>query len=248
MAESDWTAFTATSNQALDDGDVSKGVWGPLAAGQVPLHSGSVGTNQFVFALHALQATIGVAGMYVDVSGYDPIPPGKGGSIRGALRRYAAGADYAPMLGFISGTNVQTSPAYFLGLTASDPYQIALRKGTLAGGLDPTGADILRISDESFTSNALWFHLRLDVIINPHGDTVLNVKRNSLTTGEEVDDPNWQDVPGMESFTDDANGILTGGPPLITGGLRGFKAHFNNGAAGRVSLFDHVEFFKQINP
>jgi len=239
MAEADFTAFTAANNQALDDGSISKGV---TTAFSPPNGGGS-----FVFGFHSLQAVIGVAGMYASVTDFNPIAPGKGGSIRAAIRRYASGSDYAPMIGFISGTNVQTSPAYILGLSGSDPYQIVLRKGYLIGGLDPSGSDILRRSDESFASNALWFHLRMDVVINPHGDVVINIMQNDLGSNA-VTSPGWSSIPGMEAYTDDSLGVLSGTAPLVSGGFRGFMAHFNNGTAGRVSLIDHLELYRQITP
>ena len=242
MAEADWTAFTTNS---LGDGDVAKGVTNALTP---PAHSGS---NQFVNAFHSLQATIGWAGYYYNSSAFNPIAPNKGGSIRGAIRRYAAGTQYAPMLAFISSTDPAAGSAYILGLSDSEPYQIVLRKGLVGGGLDPTGADVLRVSDATWNSNSKWFHLRLDIIVNPQGDVVLNVKQNDLDT-ETVDDPDWIDIPGMESFTDDALGILTqfgtSPNPPITSGFRGAFGHFNNGEAGKVSLFDQLEIFRQISP
>lgn len=196
---------------------------------------------------NALTTTIGVAGWYYSALGaFDPIAVNKCGSIRGALRRYSSGAQYVPMLAFLAGTNVTTAMAYILGLSGSDPYQIVLRKGLLTGGLAPTDADVLRVSDESFTSNTLWHHLKLDVLVNPQGDVVLNVYKSDLALNL-VTAPDWQPISGMESFIDDSNGVITGTAPLVSG-FRGVMAHLANGSAGKASFIDHVRVFRQLTP
>jgi hypothetical protein len=239
MAQADWTAFNATTHHGLDDGDVAKGVSNAFTKPN--------GGGDFVHAFHSLQPTIGVAGWYYSgLSAFNPIATNKGGSIRAAMNRYAAGTKYAPVIGFMAGTDLAAANAYVLGLSDSDPYQIVLRKGMVTGGLDPTAADVLRASDESWSSNTKWLHLRLDIIVNPQGDVVLNVSQNDLDVNT-VDSPAWQVVSGMDSFIDDAGGVLTGTAPLIAG-FRGFFGHFNNGEAGKVSLFDHVELLRQLSP
>lgn len=237
MAEADWTAWTAATNGALDSGDVSKGVSNAFT----PPNGG----GSFIHAFHSLQPVAGVAGYnYSALSAFNPITGQKCGSMRGVLRRYAAGVGYAPMIGFITGTTLASSKAYILGLSNTDPYQYVLRKGLVSGGLDPTGDDVIRKSDESFNSNTLWHQLRLDVIVNPQGDVVLNVLASDLTL-HTVSSPSWAAVPGMDSFTDDGNGILTGTLPLTTG-FRPFFSHFNEGESGKVSMFDQLEAFRQL--
>lgn len=239
MAEADWTAFNATTHHGLDDGDVAKGVSNAF--------SRPSGGGNFVQVFHSLQPTIGVAGWYYSIlPAFNPVATQKGGSMRAAMRRYAAGTLYAPVMGLISGTDLETARAYILGLSDSDPYQIVLRKGLVGGGLDPTSADVLRVSDESWSSNTKWFHLCLDVLVNPQGDVVLNVYANDLDVNT-VSAPNWVAVSGMDSYIDDSAGVLTGVAPLVSG-FRGFFGHFNNGESGKVSLFDHVEFFRQLSP
>ena len=99
MAEADWTAFTAATHNGLDDSDVSKGV----TMGFTPPNGGGT----FVQEFHSLQATGGVAGYYYSGdSAFNPIVTGRCGSIRAAIRRYASGTAYAPMFGFIAGTNL----------------------------------------------------------------------------------------------------------------------------------------------
>ena len=125
-------------------------------------------------------------------------------------------------------------------------YQYVLRKGAPQGGLDPTATDVLRTSDEAFNSNTLWHHLKLDVIVNPQGDVVLNIYKNDLNSNP-VTAPVWAAIPGMDAFVDDGNGILTGTLPLISG-FRGFYGHYNGGGVGKVSMHDHVEVYRQLTP
>jgi hypothetical protein len=239
MAEADWTAFTAATNQGLDSGDVSKGVTDAFD----PPNGG----GNFVCGFNSLQATIGFAGWYYSVlPAFNPIAPNKGGSIRAAIRRYASGIGYAPMIGLIAGTNLSNTNAYILGLSNSDPYQLVLRKGYITSGLDPTAADVLRVSDASWSVNTKWLDLRLDVIVNPQHDVVLNVYQNDLDANP-VTAPNWVAIDGMDSFVDDSNAILTGTAPLVSG-LRGFFGHFNDGLTGKVSLFDQLELYRQLSP
>lgn len=162
------------------------------------------------------------------------------------MRRYAASSGYAPLIGLISGLDAQVSNAYILGLSDSDPYQLVLRKGKLGEGLDPTDASVLRVSDASYSSNTQWFHLKLDVIVNPHGDVVLSVFENDLNSNP-VTSPVWVAVPGMDTFIDDSLGIITGSLPIVSG-FYGFFGHYNAGLTGKVSLFDQITFSRQLNP
>ena len=55
----------------------------------------------------------------------------------------------------------------------------------------------------------------------------------------------WFD--GMDDYTDDANGILTGSLPYLQGFYFVF-GHYTEGSSGATSFVDHIECFKQINP
>lgn len=239
MSQADWTAFNATTHKGLEGGDVAKGVSNAFT----PPNGG----GSFVQVFHSLQTAIGFAGWYYSGdSAFNPIATGKAGSISMALRRYAAGTAYAPMFGFLAGSDLSASKAYLLGLSDTDPYQIVLRKGLAIGGLDPTDADVIRVSDQSWSSNTIWFHLKLDVIVNPQGDVVLNVYNNDLDVNT-VSAPSWEAISGMDPFIDDSVGILTGTVPLISG-FRGFFGHYNGGESGKVSMFDHIELSRQLSP
>jgi hypothetical protein len=238
MAEADWTKFTSAINGGLDDGDVSKGVSNAFTG---PNDSAA---NDFVHGFHSLQPVIGFAGWYYSgLPSFNPIPPDKGGRISAALRRYSSGEGYAPVMGLMAGTTISTAKAYMLALSNSNPYRIVLKKGYASGSFDPTDTTILRVSDESWTSTTKWFHLQLDVIVNPQGDVRLVVKQNDLDS-ETISSPNWQAISGMADYVDDSLGVLSDAVPL-TSGFRMFFGHFNNGLAGKVSLIDHITPLKQ---
>lgn len=243
MAEADFLALTNATHNALEGAQISKGAIAAAAVG-APAHSGS---NNFVHAFHSLQDVSGVAGyLYNAVASFNPIVAGKGGSFTIAMRKYTENQYYAPMIAFLFGTNVATSQAYVLGLSNSAPYQFVLRKGLLADGLDPSDASVLRKSDESFSDYSLWHHLRLDVLINPNNDVRVNVYKNDLDVND-VDAPSWEAVPGMESYIDDAVGVLSGSVPL-TGAKYAFFGHYNEQGAGNVSLLDQMTLGRQTSP
>ena len=112
---------------------------------------------------------------------------------------------------------------------------------------------ILRTSTLSFDSatysgdgaslTAGWFHLRLEVLVNPHGGVILAVKRSTV----DVTAPVWAAVAGMADYSDDALGIISGTVPLLTG-FRGIYGHYTNNKSGAVSLFDQVRLASQQNP
>jgi hypothetical protein len=88
----------------------------------------------------------GVVGMFYNGAAW--IPTAKGGRVHGALIKEGKGTDtgnnlvYAPFLFCnLQGANT-TDLAYMLGLTEEEPARIALAKGTLTQGLDPTGSNI----------------------------------------------------------------------------------------------------------
>jgi hypothetical protein len=207
------------------------------------------GGGSFCAGFHSLQGASGVAGYIYNVANFNPLQDGsavqKGGIIHAALKKYSSAfATYAPFIALMSGLSVQTSEAYILGLSTTSPYQIVLKKGTLVAGLGPSDVGVLRASDESFSA-AEWLHLRLDVIVNPHGDVVLNVYQNDPLT--DVTAPSWGAISGMDQYIDDALGVLTTGTPL-TSGLRAVIGCYFGGTAGQVGLHDHIVVGRQLTP
>lgn len=239
MAEADWALIPAPG---LDTTDVPRGVTNGLTR---PAHSG---TNNFCFAYRAATSGAGFAGYTCDVSGVNPTGAGKGGSMRIALKRYSANATYAPMFGLIKAAS-PIGEGYMLGLSEATGYQIALKKGAPSGGLDASGSDILRLSTQSYSDVGdaadVWIHLRLDVLVNPHNDVVLNVYENDLST-YDVDTPTWTAIDGMAQFIDDSVGVLTGSLPH-TGPFYFFFGMYCE-AAGSMCAFDHAQVYLQTSP
>ena len=166
-----------------------------------------------------------------------------------ALQRGASAGptNFAPFM-FIGLQNAVpfgtvNDPAYLLGLSDADPHEIILRKGAPAGGLLPTAAGVLRRSTAQFIPGT-WVHLRLDMIVNPNGDTVLKIFRNNLSA-HAVTAPTWEAVPGMADFIDDALGInVNDGTSPYAGGFAGFG--FETHDVSRRGFLDQVELFRQV--
>lgn len=225
----------------LDTTDVPRGV---TAALTVPN-----GGSTFVCAYRSAVSTTGFAGYYCNLANFGPIAAGKGGSIRGAMKRYSSAANYAPMMGFILGTDPTSNNGYMIGLSEATGYNICLKKGTPASGLDAAGSDILRASTDAYTtvgdSATGWFHLRLDMIVNPHNEVVFNLYANDLTSNA-VTAPVWAAIDGMDQYIDDSVGVLTGSLPY-TGPFYAFFGMYTE-AAGSTVAFDHIEVHRQTSP
>lgn len=183
----------------------------------------------------------GVVGMFYNAAGW--IPTAKGGKVMGAMIKEGKGTDsgnnliYSPFLFCnLQGANV-TDLAYMLGLTEEEPARIALAKGTLTQGLDPTGSHILALSSGNVAKQE-WAHLRLDVIEQPSGDVLLKVFQNDLTANA-VTSPSWAAVAGISDYTDDALAYKTGTVPLLTGRM-GIAARMGT-ESGRYVYFDHFQ-------
>jgi len=241
MAQADWSELTGS---ALVSGVVAKGV---TAAYTVPN-----GGTLFTFALHAIASGSGVAGMSCALSGFAPITGSKkAGTISCAVSRYTSGTTCAPVFGLIKGTDPATAQGYLLALTSETSYRIGLYKGAPgSGGFTSTGANLLRVSTEAFTdvgaSADTWKHLRLDVLVNPHSEVVLNVYENDLATNA-VTAPVWVAIGGMSQYIDDSVGKNTGSLPHLDGFYAFFGMYTNNNV-GDMSLFDHIEVARQLTP
>jgi hypothetical protein len=208
--------------------------------------------GSFIMGLNAITAQAGFAGDYVNLSNYNPTPADKGGSIRAVMKRYSSNVNYAPFIGFATTADVDTAYAYILALSAENPYRIILYKGELdAATMISTAAVIdakcLRSSDAAYAS-AVYHHLKLDLIYNPQGDAVLNVYEDT-TDPLTPSTPTWAAVDGLESYTDDALGILSGSIPYIGSG-GGYYAVYGlmTQEQGSQALFDYIEITRQTSP
>jgi len=238
MAEADWSDLTGSG--ALTD--VNQGV---STAFTPP-----VGGSSFVYGFHQTGTAAGVIGKYCNLANFAPMSgTKKGGRITAAMKRYTANLGYSPFIALALGKDVNTTQAYILGLSNASTYHAVLKKGDLASVLDESSGSILWQETAARTSvgnvAAAWVHLCLDVLVNPHGEVILNV---GINTGN-VTTPTWTTMSGSPTlpYTDDSLGALTGSSPY----LDQFYAIFGmqtDGVAGAMCLFDHLTVSRQIAP
>lgn len=236
MGQADWTDLTGT---ALDSSDVARGV---ASAFTVPTGGGS-----YVYGYRSLVSTAGFAGKYCNLAGFAPFTGTlKGGTIRAAMKRYSSNGDFAPMIGLIQGTDPASANGYLLGLSSGSSYKVCLMKGVPGQDMLAGEDNILLESDEAYTdvgdTLAAWFHLRLDVLVNPHGEVILNVYTNDCST-ISVASPTWV---LLDTFIDDPIGIMSDSLP-VTDGFYGVFGMYTE-EAGSTTLFDHIEVWRQDSP
>jgi len=238
MGLADWQDLDG----ALTTADVRRGI----------ANSGTItppaGGGSFTYGFNSITGdATGAVGKFCILSGFDPTAGG--GSIRGAIKRLSsiANTGFTPLLFFCAqgGPPSVNDEAYLLGLENADPFRIVLRKGSIVSGLpatDEEGSTWLRRSSEQFTiADDLWFHLRLDALVEPNGDVLLKVFRSVIGGAVDVENPNWQPVTGMTDFVDDDLAINSGSAPLLAG--RGGFAFTVQEAINRRAAVDHVEIF-----
>jgi len=235
MAAVDWIEMA----NSLDANTLARGV----TAGTTKPQSNP--GNNFVYGWNSLLSTVGAHGLYVDKPSFNPLRNDAnnptGGSIRAAMKRGVGGGGtlnvgFTPMICInMQGADVVSS-GYLLGLEDADPARIVLVKGAPVSGLPSSTA--LRVSSQAVQANT-WVHLRLDAIFNANGDVVLNVFQS---TGNNVETPNWQPVPGMDSFIDDAIAVNTGSLPFA-GGFAGFAFYTKD--LQKRAYVDHIEVLRQ---
>ncbi|MBM4370145.1 MAG: hypothetical protein FJ098_00725 [Deltaproteobacteria bacterium] len=240
MSQANWNDL---ASPALDTSKVNRGVTNALTP--------PTGGGSFVYGFKSLDTSTGVAGKVCNIAGTAPITGTKKcGRMSAVMKKYTASSltsVYAPFFGFLVGVDVSSSYGYFLSLSDDVSYRIILKKGLLTGGLSAGDAGVLRQSTQGYTNygdgTSGWFHLRLDVLVNPHGEVVLSTKLNTGTIAAPV----WSAVAGMADYTDDAIGILSGTSPYLQGFYLVY-GHYTESASGAVSLFDQIEPLRQISP
>lgn len=237
MAASDWQIML----NSLAAASVPRGV----TAGLTRPNGG--GTHLYAFN-SVDNAAIGSVCLRADQANFNPFTGNNGGQVTGAIqRKQGSAADMSTFL-FLGAQSddVTTAESYILGLAAGDPGAIVLRKGTLVGGLpdDVVGSSgILRKSTETVDLDS-WTHLRLDVIVNPSGDVVLRCFKSDLSA-QDVSNPIWEAIPGMDDYIDDALGVNSGSPGLTGGGRAGFGFFVSTSAV--VGAVDHVQVARTTN-
>lgn len=232
------TDYTEISD-AISTASTLRGVVTPAV---VPAVNGG---GAFAYAIHSITNSPGVVASYFNGSGF--IPTSKGGDLPGALRKGGAGGSLFSAYLFVSlNGNASTNSAYVLGLSDTEPAHIELRKGTLATGLPDQGPGsngVLRRSTATFALGT-WVHLRLECVLEPTGDVVINVYQSDLSL-RPVTSPVWVAIPGMAQFTDDFLQVATGSAPL-PGGYMGFGSTMAE--VNRIASFDQIVPARQLLP
>lgn len=233
MAESNFGIFGAAA------GSIARGV----TAGFTPPNGG----GNFVFGFNSKVAGDEAVGLFYNATGFAPLRDDElnatGGSVRGALQRGRSVAS----VGFSTGlficlqATTENDKAYILGLSDDDPSAIVLAKVAPSSGLDGEATTTLRTSSATYTWET-WLHLRLDAIVNPNGDVVLKCYQSDLEN-YPVTSPNWEAIPGMTDFIDDALGINSGSAPMA-GGYGGW--FFQSTISGARSFIDQFEMYRQM--
>lgn len=240
MAAGDWTELTG----GLSSSEIVSGA----TAGITPPSGG----GSFVYGFNSLGAVSGSRGIYTNLVDFAPMA--KGGRITGAIQRgvSAGNTSFAPMLFIgLQGPDV-SDEGYLLGLSDADPSHIILRKAAPLSGLAEGTVGLggnLAIGTIT-KSVGVWYHLRLDMVVNDNGDVVLNAFANDLDTNP-VTAPVWDPIPGMDvlvpttgrAFVDDSLGVNSGSVPFVTGRC---GIAFQTSDASRRGIFDHLTVERQL--
>ena len=212
------------------------------------------GGSSAVRVFNSTVATLGVAGEYYNVAGFNPTSANQGLKVQVAFKKKnAASADkYAPMIFIMLQGNAVTSAGYILGLTDSATPKLCLRKGQLSGGLPAAAAvgeqGVLCLTEATYPLDE-WIHVQFQAVVNVGSDTVIQVKTNDLDANDILT-PIWTYPAGMKNeelsfdatFVDDLAGVASGSPGYTTGRV-GLGMWTNE--SSRVALFDGLEITAQ---
>lgn len=247
MAEIDWTDL-ADGLDALT-----------LLRGATGAETRPNGGGAFCYGFRSAAAAVGAAGKVTNQVDFSPITPpasGGGGSVRGCVKRGLStiSTGFAPMffVGLQAGGPLPSvlDEGYILGLEDTAPHRVVLRKGRIVDGVPAATSDnSLMRSLESAAINT-WWHLRLDMVVNPSGDVVLTVYKSDLALHActapvwdklSMDGHNGADV---NEFIDDVLGAASGSVPYVSG-YAGFAMQV--AAQAKRAYFDHITIGRQ-NP
>ena len=233
MAETDFGLFGAQA------GSIKRGVTAGFTAPN--------GGGNYTFGFHSVVETAEAVGFYYSATNFSPLRDdannATGCSVRAALKRGPASNPLGFSVALFACLQAasETAYGYLLGLSNNDPHRVILAKTTPVAGINPLAtATILATSSGTFLIDT-WHHLKLDVIVNPNGDTVLKCFSSDLGA-YAVNGPSWQPITGMSDVIDDALGITSSSNPLA-GGYAGYC--FEASAAGAYGFIDHFEVDRQ---
>jgi hypothetical protein len=237
MGASNWTAVPGSAVPP----NVAVGTSGALG---VPNGGGS-----FVFGFNALVGG-GCAALRLTQASF--APTARGAIVSAAIRRIAGPdpAGSSVMLFASLGSDAVSAVGYLLGIGAGG--RLTLRKGRLDEGLPdvPVGASGVLARGTEVVPVDAWRHLRLEVVVNVSGDSVINCYQSDLGA-HPVTAPTWLPIPGMPphpagvpgtAFLDDTLGIASGSLPIGPGRV-GIGFCFTKPAQG--AAVDHFHAAKQ---
>lgn len=240
MAESDFTLLTDSLTAPTVVRGTSYGFAPPPGGGSA------------VYGFNSKNTTLGVVGLFTNQSNFAPMS--SGGEVSIAMKRGVSGGNtnFAAFVFIGLGGTAVADQGYILGLADGDPGHIVLRKGALTGGLPdnapttPPSHGVLRRSTSTVAIDT-WVHLKLEMVVNPNNDVVLNCYQNDLAT-RTVDPgggtpPVWTAIPGMSQFIDDQLGVNSGSAPY-TSGRAGFG--FWTKDVSRRAYFDALRIARQL--
>ena len=236
MGSADWSDF---NNQLSSASVIHKSTLALYTAAAVP-------EGDFVHGFRSLVANApGFSGMYCNKANFGPMA--KGGVLRASMRKHTSHPNLSPMLFFVNSNNIANAPqGYMLGLSRGAVPALQLSKGALTSGLNPASGQYLRQSAAP-ASVGTWYDLQLELVWNPQGDLVINVKKNTGTLAVPI----WSDVVGLERYIDDNLGALSTTLPIAPPFYAGFGVVVGDGTVGVTgasAFFDYVKLSRQLNP
>lgn len=205
------------------------------------------GGGNFVYVMNSRTAAEGTVALFANQANF--APTATGADVSAAMVRLAGGGPAgwsAYVFAALSGPSVDDT-GYLLGLSDGDPCHVELRKGVLGVGLPdetPLGANTVLRRSTLTVPIATWVHLRLEVVVQPFGDVILNCYQSDLGA-HAVSAPTWVAIAGMDPFTDDVAGIATGSLPYTTG-RAGFGVRVDD--VTRRAAFDYLKVGRQTAP
>lgn len=205
--------------------------------------------NPTTYGFASRSLAVGTGGLYCiyDNFGSEFNPAPKGGQVNGLMKRGPSGGltGSAPMFFIAAQGPAIDDQAYLFGLSDSSPSYLILRKGKISEGLpnSPVGTDGVLARGSVAHGADEWKHLRLDMTRLPNGDILLAPRESDLAV-QGMENPLWEEIPGMgQSVLDDVLAVATGTPPF-TGGRMGFAFQFADVA--RRAFFTRIQCFQQV--
>lgn len=221
---------------------------GAVTGGLTPPNGGGA----FVYGFRSAAAATGARALITNQTNFYPMA--EGGRISGGIMRGVSTitTGFAPF--FAIGIQASGPPpsvldnAYLIGLEDTEPHRVVVRKGSMVLGIPAATAEnsLMRSKDTKVIGS--WWHILLDMIVNPSGDVVLRAFFNDLASNP-VTAPIWEELDmegandGINGFIDDALGAASGSVPYVDG-YAGFAGRVEE--QGRRMYYDHIRIARQL--